>query len=143
MARKLERAATAFDTRGAKRAFSMDQRLAQELAECRAAVERAELSKYAKRLDTMADIAAVQLKVPKPLVALMPALVECFERVFERPAATNWRTQPNSHIDIAAGPFLSFASAYLREVGCPHTATTIHTDLYRYRASTRRQAQRS
>ena len=129
-AKKLRTAATAFELPRAKRSVTSD--LKKEFADARAALE-GELLKWAERFDFWAR--TIGERKVKPLLTLMPALVTCFEQLFERRAATHWKPSSKSHVDEPAGPFIRFASAFLQEIDCTYPATTIHTDLYHYRKS--------
>jgi hypothetical protein len=129
-AKKLRNAATAFELPRAKR--SLTSEVKKEFADARSDLEE-ELSKWATRFEHWADM--IGERKARPLLVLMPALVTCFEQIFDRRAATRWKPDPNSHRDNAAGPFIGFVKAFLQEIACRYSATTIHTDLYDFRRS--------
>lgn len=123
----------------AKRAFSRDQFLRNELAECIAMLgedtnEEARQA-HAARLDFLAD-AAEETREKDPLMVLLPSLEEWFVQLFDKAPTRVWKRGSNAlgeEADEPGGAFPTLASALLCEVGLQYTPKSIHSKLGRWR----------
>jgi hypothetical protein len=123
----------------AKRAFSRDQFLKNELAECIAMVDK-ETNEEARwmhsaRLDFLADTVD-EIREKDPLMVLMPSLEEWFIRLFDKPPTRIWKRGSNAlgeEVDEPGGAFPAIASALICEVGLHYTPKSIHSKLGRWR----------
>lgn len=122
----------------AKRAFSRDKFLKNELAKCIAMAgkdtnEEARQAQAA-RLDFLADTAE-ETREKDPLIVIMPSLDEWYKRLFDKTPTRVWKRGSNAlgeEVDEPGGAFPALASALFCEVGLQYTQKSIHSKLGRW-----------